>query len=223
MALEEPGRARSAAGMACSRWLFWLVTGEVDPWPHSVTGCERVPPWSGRSQCWPSWGASPAPTSLRQGRRRRPPRHRRASPTAPPAGSLGGSPARGRPWRRPAGIRRRQPVGGRVARRPGRAGRSAHQPRPRPLPSRGAESGRPGRRPGTIWVAHPDTDEVVRLDPGTGRVVARITLDRLPFQVAPGIAASCPRWWRWARVPDGLAPVAVRWPASTWPATAWSR
>src|SRR5215216_5762675 len=39
---------------------------------------------------------------------------------------------------------------------------------------------------GTIWVAHPDTDEVVRLDPGTGRVVARIKLDPLPFQVAAG-------------------------------------
>jgi sugar lactone lactonase YvrE len=35
-------------------------------------------------------------------------------------------------------------------------------------------------------VAHPETDEVVRLDPGNGRVVARIKLDPLPFQVAPG-------------------------------------
>jgi virginiamycin B lyase len=35
-------------------------------------------------------------------------------------------------------------------------------------------------------VVHPDTDEVVRLDPGTGRVVARIKLGQLPFQVAPG-------------------------------------
>ena len=35
-------------------------------------------------------------------------------------------------------------------------------------------------------MAHPDTDEVVRLDPTTGRVVARIKLDPLSFQVAPG-------------------------------------
>jgi virginiamycin B lyase len=35
-------------------------------------------------------------------------------------------------------------------------------------------------------VAHPDTDEVVRLDPRTGRVVARIKLGPLPFQAAPG-------------------------------------
>src|SRR4030095_5631565 len=38
----------------------------------------------------------------------------------------------------------------------------------------------------TIWVVHPDTDEVVRLDPRTGRVVPRIRLGPLPFQVAPG-------------------------------------
>ncbi len=35
-------------------------------------------------------------------------------------------------------------------------------------------------------MVHPDTDEVVRLDPGTGRVVARIKLGPLPFQVSPG-------------------------------------
>jgi DNA-binding beta-propeller fold protein YncE len=37
-------------------------------------------------------------------------------------------------------------------------------------------------------VVHPDTDEVVRPDPRTrtGRVVARIKLGPLPFQVAPG-------------------------------------
>jgi len=34
-------------------------------------------------------------------------------------------------------------------------------------------------------VVHPDTDEVVRLELGTGRVVARIKLGPLPFQVAP--------------------------------------
>jgi virginiamycin B lyase len=38
----------------------------------------------------------------------------------------------------------------------------------------------------TIWVAHPDTDEVVRLDLGTGRVVAGVRLGPLPFEVAPG-------------------------------------
>jgi virginiamycin B lyase len=38
----------------------------------------------------------------------------------------------------------------------------------------------------TIWVAHPDTDEVVRLDLGTGRAVAGIRLGPLPFEVAPG-------------------------------------
>ena len=35
-------------------------------------------------------------------------------------------------------------------------------------------------------MVHPDTDEVVRLDPGTGRVVARIKLGPLPFEFAPG-------------------------------------
>jgi DNA-binding beta-propeller fold protein YncE len=39
---------------------------------------------------------------------------------------------------------------------------------------------------GTIWVAQPDTDEVVRLDLGTGRAVAGIGLGPLPFEVAPG-------------------------------------
>src|SRR4030095_148393 len=38
----------------------------------------------------------------------------------------------------------------------------------------------------TIWVVHPDTDEVVRLDPRTGRVVVRIRRDRLPCEFAPG-------------------------------------
>ncbi|HEV8372144.1 MAG TPA: hypothetical protein VGR68_02995, partial [Actinomycetota bacterium] len=38
----------------------------------------------------------------------------------------------------------------------------------------------------TIWVAHPDTDEVVRLDLRTGRAVAGIRLGPLPFEVVAG-------------------------------------
>ena len=38
----------------------------------------------------------------------------------------------------------------------------------------------------TVWVVHRDTDEVVRVESGTGRVVARVRLDPLPFEFAPG-------------------------------------
>jgi hypothetical protein len=38
----------------------------------------------------------------------------------------------------------------------------------------------------TVWVVHRDTDEVVRVELGTGRVVARIRLGPLPFEFAPG-------------------------------------
>jgi DNA-binding beta-propeller fold protein YncE len=38
----------------------------------------------------------------------------------------------------------------------------------------------------TAWVARPGGDEVVRLDLGSGRVVARIALGPLPFEPAPG-------------------------------------
>ena len=75
---------------------------------------------------------------------------------------------------------------GRWRGRPGRADRSARQPGRRPLPRRGPNPAGLAVGAGTIWVTHPDTDEVVRLDPRTGQVVARVKLDPLPFQVAPG-------------------------------------
>ena len=76
----------------------------------------------------------------------------------------------------------------------------------------------------TIWVVHPDTDEVVRLDTRTGRargqdqarsVAVRVRAWRSPL---PAVAGG-----RRGGVPDGLPPVAVRWPASMRPATAWWR
>jgi len=76
---------------------------------------------------------------------------------------------------------------------------------------------------GTNWVVHPDTDEVVRLELGTGRVVARIKLGPLPFQVAPGDDRFLPSLVAVGAGPDRLPAVAVRWPASMRPPTVSGR
>ena len=200
-----------------------LVTGEVDPMASQRDRLRVGAAVLVAVAVLAVVGRIAAPKSLRHGRSRRPPRHRRL-PAAPPCriagrqrrsrSAHGGGPlvfGAGSLW-----------VGAWRGRQVVRIDPRSNRVVPR-FPAGGRNPAGLAVGAGTIWVVHPDTDEVVRLDPGTGRVVARIKLGRLPFQVAPGDRRFLPSLVAVGAGADGLPPVAVRWPASTWPATAWSR
>jgi outer membrane protein assembly factor BamB len=171
--------------MACSRWLYGLGTGEVDPMASqrdglrvgaAVLGAVAVLAVVGRILApeEPVPRSRPAPTTLAPSRYLTlPDRWATAQievghgggPLVYDAGSLWVG-----AWR-DGQVVRVDPGANRVVAR---------------FPAGGRNPASLAVGAGTIWVVHPDTDEVVRLDPGTGRVVTRIKLGRLPFQVAPG-------------------------------------
>jgi len=71
----------------------------------------------------------------------------------------------------------------------------------------------------TVWVVHPDIDEVVRLDPRTATSSPGLSSVRCRSSSRLAIAALCRRWLPSGRVRDGLLPLAVWWHASIGPAT----
>jgi streptogramin lyase len=178
---------RSASGMACSRWLCGLGTGEVDPVASrrdglrvgaAVLGAVAVLAVVGRitSPEAPAARSPPTPTTTPV-----PPSQQLPLPdrwaTAQIEVGHGGGPLvfdAGSLW---VGAWR----DGQVVRVDPRSNRVVAR-----FPAGGPNPAALAVGAGTIWVVHPDTDEVVRLDPGTGRVVARIKLGPLPFQVVAG-------------------------------------
>jgi hypothetical protein len=178
---------RSASGMACSRWLCGLETGEVDPVASrrdglrvgaAVLGAVAVLAVVGRitSPEAPAARSPPTPTTTPV-----PPSQQLPLPdrwaTAQIEVGHGGGPLvfdAGSLW---VGAWR----DGQVVRVDPRSNRVVAR-----FPAGGPNPAALAVGAGTIWVVHPDTDEVVRLDPGTGRVVARIKLGPLPFQVVAG-------------------------------------